>query len=199
MIKFRIDVDYPYPSRIKSFIYVFLGIKKSKDYLKNSKIIAKMMNETRKKVKAYWFFTIKTLPDEELLSLLNNNVHEIALHVVNNPNEELRKAEEVTGRKINYYTIHGTERLFGRIIWGRWRRKVPKIPETFPLKSFHELPTIGLDRLCYFHSAEEAQKIAEDKIRKGYVVYFHPIWLFQRGTLNHRGPFYEALRRILSD
>ena len=40
--------------------------------------------------------------------------------------------------------------------------------------------------------------MAEDHIKKGYVIYFHPIWLFQRGKLNHRGPFYEALKRILA-
>lgn len=26
----------------------------------------------------------------------------------------------------------------------------------------------------------------------------YPIWLFQRGRLNHRGPFYEAFKRILT-
>ena len=25
----------------------------------------------------------------------------------------------------------------------------------------------------------------------------HPEWLFQRGTINHRGPYYEALKKIL--
>ena len=56
LIKLRIDVDYPYPSRVKSFIYVALGIKISDDYLKNPKIIAKMVNESPENVKAYWLF-----------------------------------------------------------------------------------------------------------------------------------------------
>jgi len=28
-------------------------------------------------------------------------------------------------------------------------------------------------------------------------LHLHPEWLFQRGRINHRGPFYETLRRIL--
>ncbi len=49
-IKLRMDVDYPYPSRSKSFLYVTLGIKnrKGKGYLKNARIIAKMINESPK-------------------------------------------------------------------------------------------------------------------------------------------------------
>ena len=87
MIKLRIDVDYPYPSRTKSFLCVALRIKskKAKDYLKNARIIAKMINESPKEVKAYWFFTPYTIPDKKLLDLLNPEKHEVALHVANNP------------------------------------------------------------------------------------------------------------------
>src|SRR5665647_836123 len=36
----RLDVDYPYASRAKSYLYVALGIKnrKSKDYLRNAEV-----------------------------------------------------------------------------------------------------------------------------------------------------------------
>ena len=87
-IKLRIDVDYPYPSsRSRSFLCVALGIKRrdGKDYLKNAKIIAKMVNESPKQVKACWFFTLYAIPDKELLSLLNPDRHEIGLHVAKNP------------------------------------------------------------------------------------------------------------------
>jgi hypothetical protein len=67
LIKLRVDVDYPYPSSVRSFIYTSLGTRMGKDYLKNSKIVAKMINESTKEVKAYWFFTKKTIPDKELL------------------------------------------------------------------------------------------------------------------------------------
>jgi hypothetical protein len=43
-----------------------------------------MINESPKEVKAYWFFTPKTIPDAELLKLLNNSKHEIALHIRKN-------------------------------------------------------------------------------------------------------------------
>jgi hypothetical protein len=198
MIKLRIDVDYPYPSRIKSFLYTVLNNKTSKNYLKNSKIIAKMINESTREVRAHWFFTFKTIPDRELLELLNLNKHEVALHVANNPYAELKLLEEATKRNINYYTIHGTTRLLARIMWRRklWEDKA-QVPNDFPLKSFHNFPTLGLDVLCYANPAVQAVKVAENSIARGEVLHIHPEWLFQRGRINHRGSFYEALKRIL--
>jgi hypothetical protein len=198
LITLRIDVDYPFPSRIRSFLYTALGMGTSNQYMKNSQIVARMINESPHKIKAYWFFTPKTIPDKELLALLDNEKHEIALHIVNDPRGELKNLEDLTGKRIAYYTIHGTARLFARVMWKRWKGWTPRIPEKFPLKSFHQFPTIGLDSLCYSTSLDQALKTAEDHIRKGDVVYFHPIWLFQRGKLNHRGPFYEAFKRILA-
>lgn len=89
MIKLRMDADYPYPSRYQSFLFTVLNRKTSKNYLKNSKIIAKMVNESPREVKAYWFFTPQTTPDEEMLGLMRSDKHEIALHVANNPCAEL--------------------------------------------------------------------------------------------------------------
>ncbi|MDH5788374.1 MAG: hypothetical protein OEZ40_08815, partial [Candidatus Bathyarchaeota archaeon] len=196
MIKLRIDVDYPYPSRIKSFLYTVLNIKIGKDFLKNAKIIAKMIERSPKDIRTYWFFTIKTIPDEELLELLNNK-HEIALHVANDPYREWKLLENSTGRRLRYYTVHGTARLLARVMWKRWREKTPKIPNNFPLESFHKFPTIGLDILCYTNTTTQATKIAKNHSKKGEILHIHPEWLFQRGKINHRGPFYEALRRIL--
>lgn len=197
LITLRIDVDYPYPSRMRSFLYTGMGIRTSKEYLKNSKIVARMINGSPRKIKAYWFFTPKTVPDKELLAMLNNERHEVALHVVNNPLGELKNLEKCTGRKIQYYTVHGTARLGARVMWGRWRGWAPKIPEGFSLKSFDEFPTVGIDSLCFTIPPERAARMAEDYIEKGYVIYFHPIWLFQRGKLNHRGPFYQTFKKIL--
>lgn len=197
MIRLRIDVDYSYPSRIKSFLCTGLNIKTDKNYLKNSKILARMVNESTRNVKAYWFFTPKTIPDNQLLTLLNGSKHEVALHVVNDPKRELEQLESATRRKIRYYTIHGTARLFARIMWKRWKINSPPIPKDFPLQSFHQFPTSGLDRLCYLYSTEQAVKIAESDIKVERTLEIHPIWLFQRGKINRRGPFYEALRRIL--
>jgi hypothetical protein len=39
--------------------------------------------------------------------------------------------------------------------------------------------------------------MAENSIARGEVLHIHPEWLFQRGKINHRGPFYETLKRIL--
>lgn len=199
MIRIRIDVDYPYSSRIRSFMYTALNLRAGKDYLKNSKIAAKMINQSKREIKAYWFFTPKTIPDNELLTLIDNQKHEVALHIVNDPVQELRLLEQKTGRKINYYTIHGTARFLARVMWKRWRSKAPNIPADFPLQSFHQFPTTGIDSLCYVHGSKEALLLIEDRIRAGDVIYFHPIWLFQRGTINHRGPCGNVLERILED
>jgi hypothetical protein len=198
LIKLRIDVDYPYPSRVRSFIYTALGIKMGSDYLKNSKIIARMINESAKEVKAYWFFTPKTIPDRELLELLGNSKHEIALHIANDPYRELKLLEEVTGRSLRYYTIHGTASLLARLMWKRWKTRAPRVPNGFPLQSFYQFPVLGLDVLCNTNTTEQAMKIALSRITKGDFLHFHPIWLFQKGKMNHRGPFYETLRKILN-
>lgn len=198
MIKLRLDVDYPYPSRMQSFIFTALNAKTSYNYLKNSKIIAKMINESLEDVKAYWFFTPQTTPDSELLALLHPDRHEIALHVATQPFTEWKKLEKATKRKVKYYTVHGTARILARLIWRRklWEARAP-IPAGFPLKSFYDFPTMGLDRLCYNKPTTEAVKAARKSIVKGEILHVHPEWLFQRGTLNHRGPYYETLKVIL--
>jgi hypothetical protein len=197
LIKIRIDVDYPYPSRLRSFISTALKFKVGKDYLKNSKIMARMINASQEEVKAYWFFTFNTIPDEELLRMLNPEKHEVALHIANNPYAEMELLEKTMGKQLKYYTIHGTSRLLGQILWKRWTAKAPAIPRDFPLESFHQFPTFALDWCCYARTTAKAVEIAKDSITQGKVIEVHPEWLFQRGTLNHRGPYYRALRRIL--
>jgi len=180
-------------------MYTALGIKTGGVYLNNSKIIAGMINESPKEIRTYWFFTPKTIPDKELLELIDNPKHEVALHIVNDAYKELENLEQRTGKKISYYTIHGTARLLARVMWRRWKSRIPKIPDDFPLQSFHDFPTTGIDSLCYVYPAERVRQLAEDAIREGNVIYFHPIWLFQRGKMNRRGPFYDVLREILQD
>jgi hypothetical protein len=198
MIKLAIDVDYPYPSRVKSFFCTLLNLKVGKDYLKNSKIIAKMINESPREIRAYWFFTPKTIPNQELLELLGENKHEVALHVANNPYAEWKLLEKTTKRRINYYTIHGTARLLARIMWRRKLREYEaQVPSDFPLKNFYKPPPLELDYYCYANSTEQVVKMAENSIARGEVLHIHPDWLFQRGKINHRGPFYETLKRIL--
>jgi hypothetical protein len=198
-MRIRIDVDYPYPSRLRSFAYTLLGVKLGSDYLKNCKIIARMINESSEKVKAYWFFTTKTLPDKPLLALLANQKHEIGLHVVNRPREELATLESATGKKVAYYTIHGTARLFGRILWRRKLNQArAQIPEGFQLKSFHEFTTTALDALCYANAGDRANEMAMEAVAENHVLEIHPDWLFEKGTINHRGPCYPTLQKILN-
>ncbi len=200
MIKLRIDVDYPYPSRAKSFLYVALRIKnrKSKDYLKNAFIIARMINESPREVRGYWFFTPYTMPNKELLDLLNPERHEISLHVANNPVEEWKVLEEKTNRKITYYTVHGTKRVFARLLWGRkLGQSQASIPADFPLTSFHNLTTMSLDRERYRLGFEKSVPSAEEWIEHDVVLSFHPEWLLEQNKKNQRGPFYDVLKTIL--
>ncbi len=199
MIKLRLDVDYPYPSRAKSFLYLALGIKKrkSKDYLKNARIIAKMINESPKQVMAYWFFTPYTIPDKKLLDLLNPDRHEVALHVANNPYREWKILENETNRTVKYYTIHGTSRLLAQLLWRRKpRQKQAKVPSDFPLTSFdHDFTIKSLDTRSYRFGLDDAKKMSEEWINQNCVLLIHPEWLFKKG--NGRGPFYDVLKSIL--
>jgi hypothetical protein len=171
--KLRMDVDYAYPWRLKSFFYTIIGIKMGHDYLKNSKIMARMINESTRRVKAYWFFTPTTIPDAELIRLLTRDKHEIALHVATRPSEELKLLEQATNRTINYYTVHGTERLLARLMWGRKLSEAKAIvPYDFPLKSFHVFPTVGIDVLCFSNSPETVVSMAERSIKQGHVLHF---------------------------
>ncbi len=200
MIKLRIDVDYPYPSRAKSFLCVALKIKKklSKNYLRNARVIATMINESKKDIKAYWFFTPYTIPDKELLDLLNPEKHEVALHVATNPNKEWKTLQQKTQRTIQYFTIHGTSHPLARLIWGRkLSQSRAEIPSDFPLKSFHEFESVSLDTICGQFGIEETEKGTVGWIEKGIVVSMHPEWLFQDNKKTQKGAYYEALKIML--
>lgn len=200
MIKLRIDVDYPYPSRARSFLHVALRIKRKKDknYLKNARIIARMINESPLEVRGFWFFTPYTIPDKKLLELLNLEKHEIALHVANNPFEEWKVLENETNRTVKYYTIHGTQRLLARLMWGRKRsQSQAAIPSDLPLTSFHNFTTMSLDRERYKFGLEKTLIDAERWIDSDVVLSFHPEWLFRKTKRNQRGPFYDVLKAIL--
>ena len=200
MIKLRIDVDYPYPSRAKSFLCIALGIKSKsgKDYLKNACIIAKMINESQREVKAYWFFTPYTIPDKRLLDLLNPQRHEVALHVANDATKEWKVLEKETNRKIEYYTIHGTQRVFARLLWGRkLSQSQAIILSDFPLASFHNFTTTSFDRMRYLMGFEKVVEEARHWIEQDVVMSVHPEWLFENTKKNKRGPYYDALKSIL--
>jgi hypothetical protein len=197
-IKLRLDVDYPYSSRFKSFLYIALGIKKktSKGYLKNAKTISKMINASPKQVTAYWFFTPYTIPDKKLLDLLNPGKHEVALHIANNPYKEWKILENETNRTVKYYTIHGTSRLIAQLLW---RRKLgerqAKVPSDFPLKSLHDFPNYSLDVGRFELGLERAKGQAQKLIEQNCFLSIHPDWLFKAGP--HKGPFYDILKWLL--
>jgi hypothetical protein len=200
MIKLRIDVDYPYPSRVKSFLHVALRskTKKNKDYLKNACIIARMINESPRDVKGYWFFTPYTIPDEKLLRMLNPERHEIALHVANKPIEEWKILEKETNRPVKLYTIHGTSGKFARLIWGRKLSGPPVIiPNDFPLTDFHENKTLSIDRDRYKYGYEKMVPLIEEWIGQDVVLSLHPEWLFEKTDKNQRGPVYDVLKTVL--
>jgi hypothetical protein len=200
MIKLRIDVDYPYPSRTKSFLYVALGVKgkSGKGYLKNAKVLARMVNESPNEVKAYWFFTPYTIPDQKLLALLNPQKHEVALHVANDAIKEWKVLEQETGRKVEHYTIHGTGGLSARLLWRRrpWGPQVA-IPKDFPLASFHEETKTSLDRMRYLMGFDGVVKEAQHWIGESMVMSIHPEWLFEATKRAKRGPYCDALKTIL--
>jgi hypothetical protein len=196
MIKLRIDVDYPYPSRMKSFLYVALRIRRGngEDYLRNACIIAKMVNQSFRPVKAYWFFTPYTIPDKRLLDLLSPEKHEVALHVATEPFEEWKVLENRTGRPVKYYTIHG-------LLWGRRLSQAQAIiPEDFPLISLHDhskFVTMSLDRERYLRGYPDVMSDVQIWIDQDVVMSIHPEWIFQKTDKTKRGPYYDVLKNIL--
>ncbi|MGE5575232.1 MAG: GNAT family N-acetyltransferase, partial [Ignavibacteria bacterium] len=200
MIKLRIDVDYPYPSRAKSFLTIALRIKgkRSRDYLKNARVLARMINESPNEVKVYWFFTPFTVPDQRLLDLLAPKKHEVGLHVANKPFEECKDLENKTKRKIQYYTIHGTQRVFARLLWGRRLSQSQAIvPHDFPLSSLHDFPTTSLDRMRYLMGFDAVKEEAKLWVEQGTIMSIHPEWVFEGNSKSKRGPFYDVLKNIL--
>lgn len=201
IIKIRIDVDYPYPSsRVKSFFYVALGIKRRSgaEYLKNARDIAEIINTSPKNVMAYWFFTPYTIPDKKLLDLLNPQRHEIGLHIATNAVNELLALEKATGRSIKYYTFHGTETALAQVLWKRKiGQKQASVPSDFSLKSFHEFTCRSLDRRMYEAGWALVKTEVQNWIANGTVISVHPEWLYVRGEKNRRGPFNEAFKAIL--
>ena len=200
MIKLRIDVDYPYPSRTKSFLCVALGIKskRGKGYLKNARIIAKMINDSQIEVKAYWFFTPYTIPDKQLLELLNPQKHEVALHVANDATKEWKVLEKQTNRKVEHYTVHGTQRVFARLLWRRGlSQSQANIPIDFPIASLHDLTTTSLDRMRYLMGFDAVVEEAKSWVEQGTVMSVHPEWLFENNSRSQRGPYYDVLKIIL--
>ncbi len=199
IIKVRLDVDYPYPSRAKSFLFLALRIKKkSRNYLKNSKIIARMFNESPKQTMAYWFFTPYTIPDKKLLTLLIPERHDVGLHVAVDSYLERKILENETHSTVKYYTIHGTARIIAQLLWGRKiGQKKAIIPSDFPLKSFHDFNTYCLDSGRYKFGLEAMKVETERLIKENVVLEVHPEWLFSKGTINPRGPYYDILKHIL--
>ena len=198
MLRLRFDVDYPYHSRLNSVLYMW-GYRASYwYYLNEAKAIALLINASQVDVKAYWFFTPYTLPDKTLLSLLTPDKHVIGLHVINSPEAELAKLESIVGRKVEYYTVHGTDSLAGQFIWHRKiGQKVIEVPKDFPCKNFHEELTHSLDRACYGVSFEKALVETYRRVARGFVLAAHPEWL-TKSNGNSRGPYYDVLFSLLS-
>jgi hypothetical protein len=203
MITLRIDVDYPYPSRLKSFLCVALRVRRGKgdSYLKNACRIAKMVNVSSKPVKVYWFFTPYTIPDKRLLDLLIPEKHEVALHIATKPFEEWKNLEEKTGRKVKYYTIHGTSNWFTKKLWGRKLNQAQaEIPPDFPLISLHDttkFTTMSLDRERYIRGYDDLMKDIGHWTQHSVVLSVHPEWLFKKNDKTQRGPYYDVLKTIL--
>ena len=195
MIVLRIDVDYAYNNRVKSFLSAFLRAKLGGGYLENSKTIAKMVNASPNSVKCFWFFTVASLPDREMLSLINNSRHIVCLHAV----EDVYGEYKVLVKHLTKFSFpivsclfnqHGIKRFPMNIIWHKMRIG---LRNSKSLTYFSNDGTLGLDTLCY----EVGQKKALEAIGEN-IIYVHPDWLFQNGLLNRRGRYFEVLELLLS-
>jgi hypothetical protein len=199
MIILRIDVDYAYPSRLKSCL-AMKGFWWGEDaqYLKDAKFLAMLINGATNDVKAYWFFTKYTLPDKDLRRLIDNEKHVVGLHVANDPTRELEMLEKKTHLKIDFFTIHGTSHFFTQLLWNRHGQKQATIPQDFSLKSFHEFPTVGLDTICFKRKdIESLSSYLKECVDEGKVLSVHPEWVL-RSNLRSRGPCFDVLQKLFT-
>ena len=174
MVVLRVDVDYPYASRLKSIITMLTGVR-FKNYMSNAKELATMIALSRNVEKAYWCFTTKNPPDKELLDMLKQDkVNEIALHIVKNPHKELEELEKTTGEKIKHYSIHGIQSPTAKIIWQSKGLTWSSIQENFPAKPIH--PAYPLDRICRKHPPEVACRLAFNSLYE--ILYGSPQCFF---------------------
>lgn len=197
-MKFLIDVDYPYSSRWKSFLSVFTGVKFGNDYLQNSKIIARMINRSGLPVSAFWSFTYQAVPDQELTYLLRNNGHAVALHLVKDPERELAILEEAVKRKVSLYSVHGISNR-GKLIWKTVLRRNTIIENMERLVYTTSPEVFHLDVYCFNHNFEASLQKCKEAVLQEKFIHFHPEWLFQKGTLNHRSSFYLVLYNLLEE
>lgn len=167
----------------------------SPDYLMNAQIIAQAINTSNLDVEAYWFFTPYTIPNKPLLQLLSNKKHHIGLHIINNPQRELRALQLATEMPILYYTIHGTTNILSQLIWHRQIGQKTLEIEHFPLQKL-SAPTFSFDKACYKCPIEKAVQFAYEEISVNHILSMHPEWLF-KSNKKDRGPFYEPLTNIL--
>lgn len=188
MITFRIDVDYPYNNRLKSFISVFFNSKLGNGYLDNAKIIAKMINNSEKNTKAFWFFTYATIPDREMIELLQNEKHELCLHAVKDVHNEQKLLEEKLGTKILFFNKHGVRRILTKIIW----HKFGDLKENGNgIKYFSGSGCLKFDKLCLYRK-DEVFKIADK-----FILHIHPDWLYNTSKLSYHCRYFEDLKKML--
>lgn len=197
LLKLRFDVDYAYHSRLKSYLHMQGFDMSIWNYLNEAKNLTMLINNSDVDVKAYWFFTPFTLPDRQLLYLLEPEKHEVGLHIIKNPDKELRLLESKVQRPIRFYTVHGTNSLLGQIVWGRGiGEKQIVVQEKFELYSFHSELTHSLDRACFGVDCETAYLDAVERVNRGFVLAAHPEWLFASNGKD-RGPYYNVLFKLL--
>lgn len=186
-LKIRVDVDYAYPSRLKSFFFTFLGWNPHfSDYLRNCKIMARIINKSKVDVKVYWFFTYLTRPDSELLGLLNNSKHEIGLHLVKDGEKELPKL----GCDIRFYTVHGIDNFLAKVLWKRRSQPLSScVGELFGDVCY------SLEHASFLYSAE---KSVHDGVASGCPISLHPDWLFKVNIKRRKGGSFTAFKYLLS-
>lgn len=182
-LNLRVDVDYAYPSRLKSFFLMALGVKRHcRGYLAYAKFIARLVNRSPLGVRVYWFFTVHTLPDGELLGLLTNGRHVVGLHVVNDAVAESAVLQRLVKAPVKFFSIHGTDNLFAQLLWGRRVGQTQAvIPTGFGLVSIHGVPGESLD-MGYTNTQ--------------VLLALHPDWLFKRSRRGC-GPTVHSLTSLL--
>lgn len=148
--------------------------------MRDSKVLCKLLNEYE--ATALWFPTILTIPDKELLGLLDAGGHEIGCQVIWDE-DEIEKLQAEIGREIRFYVIHGTGTLINKLLWRRLRPPSVESREIVRVRG----ASINFDKFCYRHSPHAILKMFKKLSRKTIIVA-HPTYINRSSILSKKGP-----------
>lgn len=189
-ILFRVDVDKPLGHHN---LLVKVGSKLSEDlhisvrrhprYLFHLKEMLRFLNE--KKVPAFFYFRLITLPDNETIELLEAGTHSYGYHMENTRSFDTFRQEIENFNKQGFYSDHFTKHGSGSYKLGKYHYAPYE-----PLKYMEWANKLNLT----FYSGNGIAKCKEDLYEKNNHFYSNAFW----GERNYRDQNYNNIEDFVN-